>query len=500
MVQKLKTNEVLGYVMFDEEIEKIKSTTCYISVSKAELKRGVYLELRDLSKDEYYIGQVIDGPYYPPTSINEDSKQKVQNAIYLVELTATIKNGVQTAVLSRPNPGTPVRTLESEKVQFFLGAAGDIELGRLSTQMDVSIGLDSSVLTRHLGIFGTTGSGKSNTIQVVMEEASEAGLAVLVFDVEGEYTRMDEPTEKLIDVLKEFNKTPKSIKDLNVYVPAQSKSLRPDAKRFGIKFTEINKDVFSEVAELTKMEKLYFMDLIKKVEEVAPVFREVTLKAVLDRLKKRLEAQADNPTLPEFIAEAHTSLYSKLSLIDRLGLIDTEYASINIEEIVVPGRISVIDFSDASDAIRNMVIADLLDKLFRFKIEHPETAKILIILEEAHNFISKEKRERMLATLMLILEIARRGRKRGICLGIVTQQPYHLPSELLELCNTRIMHRMSSTSNINVLKESTGNVPESLWDVLPSLGKGEAIIASPKYNRAVIARIRPVASKRIAVE
>ncbi|MEM2843628.1 MAG: ATP-binding protein [Candidatus Bathyarchaeia archaeon] len=490
MTQKLNSNKALGYVMFDEELEKVKSTTCFISVDKnAELKRGVYLELKDLNKDEYYIGQVIDGPYYPSTSINEDLKQKFQGAIYLVELTATIKNNVQTAVLSRPTPGTPIKILESNKVQFFLGAAGDIELGRLSTQIDVAIGLDSSVLTRHLGIFGTTGSGKSNTIQVIMEEASEAGLAVLVFDVEGEYTRMDEPTEKLIDVLKEFNKIPKNIKDLKVY-----------AKRFGIKFVEVSKDVFSEVAELTKMEKLYFIDLIKKVEEVAPAFREVTLKAVLDRLKKRLEAQADNPTLPEFIAEAHTSLYSKLSLIDRLGLMDVEYAPINVEELIVPGRISVIDFSDASDIIRNMVIADLLDKIFRFKIENPETAKILIILEEAHNFISKEKRDRMLATLMLILEVARRGRKRGICLGIVTQQPYHLPSELLELCNTRIMHRMSSTSNINVLKESTGNVPESLWDILPSLGKGEAIIASPKYNRAVIARVRPVTSKRLAVE
>jgi DNA helicase HerA-like ATPase len=501
MAQKLKINEVLGYVMFDEEFEKIKSTTCYISVDKdAELKRGVYLEIIDSNKNEYYIGQVIEGPYHPQAPINEDSKRKFKGTIYLVELVATIKNNIQTAVLSRPTPGASIKILESEKVQFFLGTEGDIELGKLLTQIDVAVNLNSSDLTRHLGIFGTTGSGKSNTIQVIMEEASEDGLAVLVFDIEGEYTRMNEPTEKLIDLLKEFNKTPKGVKDLKVYVPVSSKSLSPSAEKFGIKFSEVNKDVFSEIAELTKMEKLYFIDLIRKVEEVAPAFREVTLKAVLDRLKKRLDAQVDNPTLPEFIAEAHTSLYSKLYLINEFGLIDAEYPSIKIEDILVPGRISIIDFNDASDAIRNMVIADLLDKLFRFKIENPETPRILVILEEAHQFISKERRDRMLATLMLILEIARRGRKRGVCLGIVTQQPSHLPSELLELCNTRIMHRTSSTSNINVLRESTGNVPESLWDILPSLGKGEAVIASPKYNKAVIARVRPAVSKRLAVE
>jgi DNA helicase HerA-like ATPase len=106
----------------------------------------------------------------------------------------------------------------------------------------------------------------------------------------------------------------------------------------------------------------------------------------------------------------------------------------------------------------------------------------------------------MMATLILLLELARRGRKRGICLNIVTQQPAHLPPELLELCNTRIMHRMSSTTNIQSLKESTGNVPEAFWDTLPSLSRGQALIASPRYTQAIIAQVRPVMSKRLATE
>lgn len=501
MVQGLRANEVLGEVMFDEERDKLGATTCYVLMEKdVELKRGLYVELRDPRKGEYYIGQIIDGPYYPPSSRLPNASNKTYNAIYLVELAATVKDGVQTAVLTRPTPGTPMRILDDAAVQAFLGTAGEIKLGRLPTQPNVSVGLDPATLTRHVGVFGTTGSGKSNTIQVMMEEASEKKLAILTFDVEGEYTRMDEPTDKLRDLLKEFDEEPRGIKDLKVYVPFSSKSAREDAIKFSVKFAEMNKDVFSEVAELTKMEKLYFMDLIKKVEEIAPAFREITLSAVVERLRKRLEAQADNPTLPEFIAEAHTSLYSKLTLIERLGVMDAESPPIDVTELLVPGRVSVVDFSDASDPVRNLVIADLLDKLFRYKIENPGTPKILVVLEEAHNFISKEKRDRMLATLMLLLELARRGRKRGICLCIVTQQPAHLPSELLELCNTRIMHRMSSTSNINVLKESTGNVPDSLWETLPSLGRGEAIVASPRYGRAIIAKIRPAASRRLATE
>jgi DNA helicase HerA-like ATPase len=93
----------------------------------------------------------------------------------------------------------------------------------------------------------------------------------------------------------------------------------------------------------------------------------------------------------------------------------------------------------------------------------------MVVIEEAHAFISKEKRDRMLATLMLLIETARRGRKRGLNLGIVTQQPTHLPTELLELCNTRVIHRTNSTANIEVLRESTGNVPDEMWSTVTSL-------------------------------
>ena len=49
-------------------------------------------------------------------------------------------------------------------------------------------------LPRSVGIFGTVGSGESNTTQVIVEEAVNAGWAVVIIDVEGEYVKMNEPT------------------------------------------------------------------------------------------------------------------------------------------------------------------------------------------------------------------------------------------------------------------------------------------------------------------
>jgi DNA helicase HerA-like ATPase len=255
--------------------------------------------------------------------------------------------------------------------------------------------------------------------------------------------------------------------------------------------------LFSEVAGLSKIERLFFFDLIERVKAVAPAFRNITLEAVLQRLNSRLSAQADNPTMPPYIAEAHTSLYGKLMTIKNLDMVDVEAKMLDVEDVLLPGKVSVIDFSDATNQLKNIAVANILEKIFTYKMTHIDSPRILIVLEEAHGLVSKDQREEMMGTIAFLLEIARRGRKRGICLGIVTQQPAFLPSELLELCNIRIMHRLSSTTNISCLQESTGNVPDSMWRLLPSMGVGQAIIASPTYTRSVIAQVRPVASKRI---
>jgi hypothetical protein len=484
---------VIGEVEYDVDSTDLTSNRCNISVpASSDLKRGLFVKIGNGAS--YYIAQIVDGPYYHSTQGGPTKRR------YIVELASFIENDLAKAALSRPLPGTLVGHITSSEVQKFLGISGGMYMGSILTDRKVGVMMDPATLSRHIGIFGTTGSGKSNTIQVLMEEATSQDYSVMVFDVEGEYIEMDRPTEMLIERLSSFGREPKGAKDLRVYVPYPCFCHREDAIKFGITFKDVEKGVFAEVASLNRMEQLYFQDLIEKVMAVTPEHKTITLGAIIDRLEVRLKGQSDHPTMPPFIAEAHTTLYSKLQLMVSQNIIDIEAPDVKMEEILKPGRVTVVDFSDATDAVRNIVMADLLYKTFNYKIAHPETPPLFTVMEEAHAFISKEKRERMLATLMMVIEVARRGRKRGLSLGIVTQQPGHLPSELLELCNTRIIHRMSSTFNIDALRESTGNVPDGMWSTVPSFGRGEAILASHKYTQALSVLMRPTESKRIATE
>jgi DNA helicase HerA-like ATPase len=412
-----------------------------------------------------------------------------------------IVRGRKQGVTSIPRPGSAVMLLDSESAQAYLGSVGDISVGRLLGQPEVKVALDSRVLTRHMGLFGTTGSGKSNTLQVLAEESSQAHRAILIFDVEGEYVKMNEPTEDLIQTLSEFEEKPRGISDFRAYVPASKSSVNSDAKKFGIPLQTLDLEVLSDVLDLNAFERFYFSELAAKIKESAGGIHDYSLESVMGALRKRVESQMDTTSkIPQMVAEAHMSLFTKLSVAKRTGVIDTAYETVSPEEFCAPGRISVIDLSESSDILRNICVAHFLNEVFRYKTRNPNTTPLTVFVEEIHTFISKGKSKKMLATLTLLTEMARQGRKRGLSLGIVSQQPSLLPQELIELCNTRFIHRLGSLPNLQALRNSTGNVPESLWDALTSLGRGEALIASPALEHAIITQVRPNRSKRLKVE
>jgi len=446
------------------------------------------VKIQDLPDEIVYVARVIDGPIF-----------KVQGPYYVLELSTMIINGVRTVVQSRPKPGSPVRLLGTA-TQSYIGALGDMTLGTLVGQKDVKISVNSPSLTRHIGIFGTTGSGKSNTLQVIAEEASRLKQCVLIFDIEGEYVKMNEPTDELQTLLSEFGEKPEGVNDLKVYVPAQNSSFNQDSKKFGISLADFDLEIFSEILGLSPFERIYLFEVARKAKDSSGNFHAYDLNSLIAALRKRIEAQVENTNLPEAVAEAHMGLYTKLHLAQRAGIIDSHFEKITAEMICVPGRISVLDLNESSDLVRNICVAHFLKDLFRYKTRFPNTPPVIIFLEEIHTFISKSKLKKMLATLTMLVEMARQGRKRGISLGIVSQQPALVPSELIELCNTRVIHRVSSTPNVDVLRQSTGNVPESLWSILLSLGRGEAVVSSPTYDHAVIAHIRPNKSRRLRVE
>ena len=90
----------------------------------------------------------------------------------------------------------------------------------------------------------------------------------------------------------------------------------------------------------------------------------------------------------------------------------------------------------------------------------------------------------MHATLQMLRNVARRGRKRWLSLALSASNRAICRRRSSKSCNTRIVHTLRSMHNLEVLTTTAGDVGREMWARCPLLGPGEAIVTSPQLKRA----------------
>lgn len=200
----------------------------------------------------------------------------------------------------------------------------------------------------------------------------------------------------------------------------------------------------------------------------------------------------------------------KLGQLIRLKIFDNREASaLNYRDLTRPGSVSIIDLSDTdTPQVNNLVIAEFLRGLLEAQNENYRQAeregtsqrRTMIIIEEAHEFLSSERIKQMPILYQQVARIARRGRKRWMGLTFVTQLPQHLPDEVLGLVNNYILHKIGDANVISRLKRSLGVVDDSLWQRLPNLAPGQALVAMSSFARPLLINIDPTPCKLRMVE
>ncbi len=383
------------------------------------------------------------------------------------------------------------------------------------------------------------GAGKSNTRQVLIEEAIEAGWAVVVIDVEGEYVGMNKPTDDtyLTEVLrKQYKIEPKGIDDFKVYVPASGETVADAATKFKVPISELDVFVLADILEMAEPQIRMFGKVSEKATRdnassgrgsqgnmgnFAPpsttqpsTAKNYTLQDMIDYLDEGSNGTANPKYQSLRLGTTETSpaftLKWKLIGLGRSGMLDwnknnaTNY--LPIQEITKAGRLSVIDVSETDDRSRNIAISYVLQSLFNRVIEYPvgenmpngePRPKIMVVLEEVHTFVSRSSVSKMRAVLDNLQLISRRGRKRWMSLVIVSQQPGHVPDELFELANTRFIHQLKSASNLAPVKQTTGGVHEALWSTMPSLGPGQCLLTGAVFKNPLFVNMRPAKTRRL---
>ncbi|MBT8401998.1 MAG: ATP-binding protein, partial [Rhodothermia bacterium] len=430
---------------------------------------------------------------------------------------------------TRPRPGSPVYVFPNDRLRRFLGTGGDFLIGHLVGNKDLLVAADSdnkNFLPRNVGVFGTVGSGKSNTAQVLMEEAIQAGWAVVVVDVEGEYVRMNEPStdEKLMSILAEdYGIKGKGIPDFHVYHPTSGTSAASDPIPFKVPLSALDPEIVVDILEFSEAEMRVYGMAARQAALYAPeeathdeFVRPYDLQNLIDGLMetKGLSGNAVRLLPLSNSDDVLTAgvVRSKLQHLGNSNILDwnktKDVPELPISELLIGGRLSVLDVSETDDRSRNLAIAYVLQRLFQRVIDIPRgqpmenglpRPPVLVVIEEVHTFVSRAAASKMKALLDNLQVISRRGRKRWMALALISQQPNHVPDEMFELANTRFIHQIKSMTNLQPVKETTGAVDENLWMSVPAIEPGRCLLAGAAFKTPLFMDVRPARSRRMLV-
>lgn len=99
---------------------------------------------------------------------------------------------------------------------------------------------------------------------------------------------------------------------------------------------------------------------------------------------------------------------------------------------------------------------------------------ILIVLEEAHNYLKQGENS---ISSKIVQRIAKEGRKYGVGLLLATQRPSELDETVLSQCGTLVALRMNNSKDRGHINAAIQDELQPIMDLLPVLKTGEAIVS-----------------------
>jgi uncharacterized protein len=592
----------IGVTMFD--LPGSEDHTITVLLTRAQMARApsqalVRIKSRKDGDRRSYLGIITAGPFAEPDSLRGDSPLLKTMAVRGGAYQPPFHGRVQVTLLGeelaegglvpprwRPLPNSPVMPLDDRESAQVLKAQGELRLGVVVGYDDVVLGVPAErkdVLPRHTAILGTTGGGKSNTVARLVQQAQAAGMAVILLDVEGEYTWMHRPTPNptMQTALARRGLAPAGLPAdrMAVYHLVGRDSANPDhpnLRSFALQFGRLSPYAAAEIMGMSEAQEQRFhkaYDVAKELlreqgifprrgnddderlalelDEFERGYPRLTLPLLLDvvwtaaRLaeggKKDAEADDTTSSLPvstpwlqtperknslrrKLLANGRVdsaiswrTLAGRLGRLNRLKVFDVENGATRplvYKNLIRPGHVSVLDLSDSgAPVLNNLVIADLLrgvhqaqDEAFLAyeqakKAGQPVTPpKVLVIIEEAHEFLSDERIDKMKVLFEQVARIAKRGRKRWLGLTFVTQLPQHLPRQLFGLVNSFVLHKISDPQVVSTLRRTVSGIDEGLWNRLPGLAPGQAIASFPHMARPLLVAIDAAPSELRLIE
>jgi hypothetical protein len=368
----------------------------------------------------------------------------------------------------RPFHDAQVRPAHAEEVRTWLDAnrprRATLEIGEHLLAKGVPVALDAGGFGRHTFLCGQSGSGKTYSLGLILEQLLvSTDLRLVLLDPNSDYVRLTESRAGAD--------------------PELAARYADAARGIAVRRAESGEDRlrlrFGELDPATRA-ALLRLDPIADREEYA------ALSAIID-------AGADGQPL---ISGLDDLLTAELPGARQLGL---RAANLGVLDWSIwareqPGslvkelengetRCLVIDLGSLATHEEQSIVAEtVLSTLWR---NRSRREPVLVVIDEAHNICPADPKDAVTAIAAeYAVRIAAEGRKFGLYLLLSTQRPQKVQENVVSQCDNLVLMRMNSAADVEFLRSVFSFVPAGLLERSSVFQQGEALIAGKIASHA----------------
>ncbi|WP_437713563.1 ATP-binding protein [Sorangium sp. So ce448] len=449
----------------------------------------------------------------------------------------TVRNRFKRGADSFPQIDRDCFLLEGGNLQRFMGLLGSeldegqrLDLGHFVLDNNASaIANGDRFFQRHAAILGSTGSGKSYAVSLILERASaRAHVNIVVFDMHGEYTSLatakdsiasgfkiagpgdlDNPPdnalflpywllnrEEMLSMIldRSDQNAPNQSSRFTTHVRALKEATLVDQNRSDVKATfTVDSPVPYKLENL--IAKLKQDDTTKAIGSGG---REVKgeWEGRLTRFISRLEAKTED--------RRHGFMFKPPATAFQYDWLAKQATKLLAPGSNKPG-IKIVDFSEVPSDVLPIVTGVFARFLYdvQFWMDQEKRTPFVFVCDEAHLYLpvrdDADAIERQ--ALNAFERIAKEGRKYGVSLLVISQRPSDVSRTILSQCNNFLILRLTNDQDQNVVRRL---MPDSLGGVLeglPLLDAGEALLLGdaillPARIKLKWPRIEPISATR----
>jgi len=194
-----------------------------------------------------------------------------------------------------------------------------------------------------------------------------------------------------------------------------------------------------------------------------------------DRLILRLRTRLADPRL-RFLFYPQKADGSPLSTSDFADVVR------QFTGYLTKSNVSIVDLSGIPFEVLSIVVSLISRMIFDFGFHYSKSrhvggqvsdVPIMIVCEEAHNYVPRSGGAQYDSSRKSIERIAKEGRKYGVTLMVVSQRPSEVSETIFSQCSNFIALRLTNSVDQSYIKSLLPDLSAGIGDLLPNLGPGE---------------------------